>query len=215
MKEKELAMPKTELNHEQIKRDLQARIDNAATAEIMLTAERDDVSFSALVLKEAGAIKRLVAINEEMHRVAAESASLKAALSEAGRRADAVRADELAAAQRERAAKALPIAKGLAERGAKMDTAIAENCTEFAGLQSDIAELARLGVPMPSRELVMVNLRNANDAALMFLDPSYKMSRPVPPNRRHGFAGLAAGWTQPALSWISGKLNKTAAKSAA
>jgi hypothetical protein len=43
-----MAMPK--LDHEKIKRDLQARIDNAATAEITLTAERDEVSFGAIVL---------------------------------------------------------------------------------------------------------------------------------------------------------------------
>jgi hypothetical protein len=154
----------------------------------------------------------LASINEELQRVAAEAASLKAAFAEAERRADAARADALTEAQRERAEKAKPIAERLAERGKKLDAAIGEYCEHFAALGADIEELARLGVPVPSRSLVAVNMRRSHDAATMFLD---KTSRPVPPLDRHPFSKLTTGWAVPALKWIEAKLNKSAAKSAA
>jgi hypothetical protein len=166
-----------------------------------------------LVLKDAGAIKRLSSINEALQRVAAEAASLKAALTEAERRAEAAQADELAARRRAKAEQALPIAERLAERGRKMDAAVAAYVAEFTALRSDIEELAKLGVSMPSRDLVSVNLRRAHDTAFRGLDRNARAMRSF--ELIHSFEKLAAAWAEPGLKWLSGKLNKTAAKSAA
>jgi hypothetical protein len=190
-----------------VTKDLQDRIDRAANAEIALVGERDSIAYEALVQREDGAIKRLSAINDELQRIAADTAGLRAALAESGRRAEAARAVELATAQRKRAETAKPIAERLAERGVKMDKAMSEYLAEFAGMKADIAELTKLGVPTPSHSIVKINMRNLHDGATYNLDSS---STWVPPDKRRSFASLSQGWAKPALNWITAKLNKSA-----
>jgi DNA repair exonuclease SbcCD ATPase subunit len=191
--------------------DLRGKIAAIEGRQIELAAERDEIAYTAHVERDKTAVKRLAEINAEIAHLSSELTSLNAALEEAGRRATAAVSAEAAEAEKARAEQALPIAERLAERGKKLDAAIQEYCANFNGVKEDLDALARLGVPIPTRDLVRVNLRRANDAAQASLD---KTSRPVPPNQRHSFDSLLRGWAQPGLNWIKSKLSHAAAKAA-
>jgi hypothetical protein len=193
-------------------KDLYNQIAVLEDRQLKLGAERNELAFASVVERNGQATKRLNDINAEFVTIANDIATLNAAIAEAGRRADAAAKAASADAERKRAEQAEPIAQRLAERGRKMDEAIAVYCKEFKGISEDIDALMRLSVPVPTRELVRVNLNRSHDAATMFLD---KTSRPVPPLERHPFSKLTTGWSLPALNWIASKLNsKTAVKAA-
>jgi hypothetical protein len=189
----------------QTKRELQAELDTAQTAEVTLTAERDELSFPALVMKDKTAIERLAAVNTELQGLTARTASIRAAIAETDRRIAENTKAELSAAQQQRAQTAWPIAEALVERGRKMDQALRAYLNERVALEADLAQLARLGAPAPSRDLVSINLRNGHDAAFSMLD---RHSRPVAPNYRRSFEQLAEGWSLPARKWLAAKLHK-------
>jgi hypothetical protein len=111
------AMPAKDLD--KIKRELQDDLDRAQTAEIALTAERDEQSFPALVLKEKRAIDRLATVNSELSALTAKTASLRAAIAETDRRISERDKATAAEAQRKRAELAWPVAEQLVERGSR------------------------------------------------------------------------------------------------
>jgi hypothetical protein len=193
-------------------KDLRNQISVLEDRQLKLGAERDELAFASIVERNGQATKRLNEITAEFVTIANEIATLNAAIAEAGRRADAAAKAASAEAERKRAEQAEPIAKRMAERGAKLDAAIKEYCEHYAAIQADIDELARLGVPIPSRAIVQVNLRRSHEAHTASID---KVARAVPPHGRHTFDKLTQGWAVPALNWIASKLNsKNAAKAA-
>jgi hypothetical protein len=191
---------------------LRKQIADAETREQFLFTEREAISFDAVVEHQKPAIRRLEEINSELSALRDSNATLNAALKEARKREAAAAAAKSVEAERERAEKAAPIATRLAERGSIIDAAIKTYRDNRAGIQSDIDELIRLGVPVPSRDLVRVNLHRAHDAALTGID---KTARPVPPLQRHSYSSLLQGWALPAQNWISSKLNTNNAADAA
>jgi hypothetical protein len=191
--------------------DLLSKIDALEGTKIELIAERDELSFAALVERDKKSAARIAEINSKLEGMHSEAATLKAALAEAQRRAATASAAEAVDAERKRAAKAEPILKRMAARGAKLDAAIRAYREEFAAIDDDLDELTRLGVPVPTRPLVKTNLRRANDAATSGLDLKTVV---VPPNQRHSFDSLLKGWARPGLTWIATKLNNAAARAA-
>jgi DNA repair exonuclease SbcCD ATPase subunit len=191
--------------------ELRAKIGEIEGRKVELTAERDEHAYAAHVERNAKAQKRLTEISAELLHLEHEKASLQAALAEAGRRAEAATAAEAAETERKRAEKAEPILSRLEARGAKLDAALKSYVENFNGLNADIEELTRLGIPVPTRNLVAVNLRNAHDAG-MSID---KISRPVQPVKRRTFNELTRGWSLPGMNWVKSKLNMIAAQDAA
>jgi len=187
--------------------ELRNEIASIDERQLALEAERAELAFTAVIEKNTDAVKRLANVNAEITEIVTVTLpTLNAALREAQRReavATVAAADEDI---RERAKKARPIAERLAERGKKMDLAIAEYREQFSGIDQDLNELARLGIPTASRAIVAANLRRSHDAATSGLD---KLGRPVPPNQRHTFDGLLRGWATPSINWIAEKLGKT------
>jgi hypothetical protein len=189
--------------------DLQQKIGAAQAAIAGIDAKRKTVAFDAET-GDDGARKAMAKLHADRNARLAEVDDLNAALDEAKRRSAAAAAAAAEEGLKARAERAKPIAERLAERGKKLDAAIQAYVAEFAAIGDDLDQLARLGVPIPSRDLVRVNLRRAHDSATAPLD---KTSRPVSPTMRRSFDSLLAGWTQPAKNWIATKLN-TAAKAA-
>ena len=129
--------------------DLLSKIDALEGTTIELTAERDELAFAAHVERNAKAVKRLAEISTELDHLGNEKATLEAAIAEAGRRAAAVSAAEMAEAERLRAKEALPIAERLAGLGAKADAAAKEYASCLVQIDAAIDELAKLGAPVP------------------------------------------------------------------
>ena len=192
--------------------DLRAKIAAIEGTTIELFAERDELAYLAHVERNAKAIKRLAEIGTELGHLENERATLEAAIAEAGRRAAATTAAEAADAERKRAEKAEPIVERLAARGQAMDLAIATYVENFKAIQNDMTELSRLGVPVPSRELIAVNANLAHDSALTPLGD--KFVRPVPSTARRNFSFLLNQWALPARNWVESKLNNKPAKAA-
>lgn len=186
--------------------DLRGEIVSIEGRLIELEAERSELSYAAMIEKNTDAVKRLDKVNAEIIRIVTVTLpTLRAAIEEAERREAVATATAADQDVRDRAEKARPIAERLAERGAKMDAAIAEYRLQFAGIHEDLNGLIALGVPTASRALVRVNLTTAHTWATA-VDSS---ARPVPPNRRHSFDFLTTGWSQPARKWIAEKIGKT------
>jgi hypothetical protein len=187
---------------------LQKQINETELKEAALFAERSQISFEAVVERRRPAIARLAEVNGEIAALRDQGAALAAAMAEAKKREAAAAHAAAAEAERERARKAAPIAQRLAERGAVIDAASRAYNENVEGIREDVALLARLGVPVPSHDLVRVNLNRAHDTATAALDKT----RPMSPAQRTGFDRLSKSWAAPAQSWIATRLNTNAAR---
>jgi hypothetical protein len=183
--------------------NLLKQIADGENREVILFAEREAISFDAVVERQKSAIKRLEEINSELAALRDSNATLNAALREARRRETAAAAEKSAEAARDRAAEAEPIGKRLAERGATIDAAIKTCIENIQGMREDLEVLARLGMPVPSRDLVRVNLNRAWDTMTASLDKT----RPMSPVQRTGYDRLAKAWSAPVLTLISTRTN--------
>ena len=92
------------------------------------------------------------------------------------------------------------ISTRLAARGAALDAALDQVRQGYADFQADLRELAMLGAPAPSANLIEVNSRRTLDAALGGL---HSKMRPVPPLQRHSFDELCRGWARPSERWAA------------
>jgi chromosome segregation ATPase len=187
--------------------DLLAKIAAVKLAIVEIDTRRAGISLAALGDGDTEAQKKLAQVHKERATRVLELEDLEAALAASKRRIVEVQSAASAEVDRQRAEKAEPIAKRLAERGAKLDAAIRDYCEHYGAIQADIDELARLGCPIPSRDLVRVNLRRSHDASVMFVD---KHARPVAPLERIQFSKLTQGWAVPALEWIKSRLSNAA-----
>lgn len=103
-------------------------------------------------------------------------------------------------AKRQRATKARAVAARLAERGAVVDAALNQARQAYHALHNDLSELAALGAPTPSANLVDVNSRCALDLAIGLL---HLRTRPIPPRERPSFDEICYGWSRPCERWAA------------
>jgi hypothetical protein len=192
--------------------DLRTKIDAIESKKLILTGQRDDVAFAALVDREPRAVKQAADINAKLAELTTEESMLNAALKVAVKRETEARAAAATESERQRAEEAQPIAERLAKRGQRMDEAMAVVLEERAAIDADAEALARLGVPVANADLRRVNLRRWIDAATSTFD---KHARPVAPRERCTADSLTTGWMRSSLQFIADKLNKAAAKVAA
>jgi hypothetical protein len=194
--------------------DLAAKVAALKLAMVALDEQRAEISLFALGDGNAEAQRRLGQLHKE--RVARQLAleDLEVALAAAKRRVAEVelRRPEREKADREKARKAEPIVKRLAERGAVMDAALKTYVENFVGTQRNIDQLIAMGLPMTTRALILTNMENAHDAAMFAF--GNRNARPVRVRRRT-FTELVESWCVPPRNWISARLNITAAKDAA
>jgi hypothetical protein len=187
--------------------ELKIKIESARAAIAEIDARRSAIAFDAIAQGDGESKKALAKAHADRAARQSEIADLEFALAQAKRHIVEAGNAEAAAAAQARAELAAPIVARLAARGALMDSAIRAYREHYVAIDADLTELDRLGAPIPSRQLVAVNLRRAGDAALMGLD---EHSRPIPPNQRHSFESLLRGWAQPGINWINNRLNKSA-----
>ena len=166
-------------------------------------ARRDDLAFEAQT-GDAEARKETARLATEASALADDIASLEAAAKEAARRVTAAKEAAAKQVEREKAAKSRVITARLATRGAAMDAGLSAFKAAYSGLIDDMRELALLGAPAPSANLIDVNLRRALDSGLGGL---HAKVRPVPPLQRHSFDELAGGWARPSERWAAGILD--------
>ena len=108
-------------------------------------------NLDALAAADPEAKRMLERLHKERTSKTLELEDLESALLASKRKV--LEAQQTASAEtlRQRAEKAEPILRRLEERGAKLDAAMRDYCENFNGLNSDIEELTRLGIPVPTR----------------------------------------------------------------
>jgi hypothetical protein len=196
----------TGTDFEAVAAKLTADIDKLRRKVSAIDQKRRSISLDAMI-GDSEARKELDRLNDQRNGKLGEIADLEAAVSEARRRMGEAKAAASLEAAAERARKAEQILAKMAARGRAIDEAIATYCREFEAISEDVSALMALGCPVPTRDLVRVNLRNAHDSATMMLD---KTSRPVPPRARRTFSELLQGWTKPGFAWVAARVNNTA-----
>jgi hypothetical protein len=122
------------------------------------------------------------------------------AVEQAQARVTAAHLEADAERKRGAAAEVREVAARLAERGARLDEGLSRAREAYLAFQSDLRELARLGAPAPSANLIDVNARRALDAALAGF---HSQIRPVQQSQRHSFDGLCRGWARPSERWAA------------
>ena len=128
--------------------DLRAQLVDIEGRQVELLAERDEISYSAIVTRDKRAIERLTALNAELGNLQNQSASLEAALREATKRENAA-AEAAAAEVRRRNAREADVLCSEAEAIAeKLDAAFAAvrlHAQEFEDVMGAIRRKAGVG----------------------------------------------------------------------
>jgi hypothetical protein len=174
--------------------DLRGKIAEIDERRLKLMAERDEISFAAIVEKDKKSIERANAINETLAQLANESAMLVAALTTALKRERETEAAELAQRKRADFEKAESLLGEVDQLARQMDDAmktLRETSATFEAHWSTIKQLSGSG---PTGGALKVFLDRAYRSALRGL-PGMEI-RPVPPNERHTVSELTAGWSK-------------------
>jgi hypothetical protein len=185
-------------NAETLQVEMQARLTAAREALAMNETRRHALAFAAETgdleaKREAAALAKTAGNLEESIKH-----SLMPAVAEASQRVVAARQEADLAVKRQAAAQARIISARLAARGAQLDEGLLQAREAYVAFQNDLRELARLGAPAPSANLIEVNSRRALDTALAGF---HSQIRPVQQSHRHSFDELLRGWARPSELW--------------
>jgi hypothetical protein len=192
--------------------DLRGRIADLDTKRLTLMAERDELSYSAVVERNSVAAKRVAEINSELSRLADEVATLRSALTEAGRRAAAAKAAGHDGKERDNAEKALALLDEFAKDGAELEEAANAVIEKFNDLSKKSRELTALGYAPATPALVDSNMKLALKTKLM---GTGLIVEHLAPHMRRTFTSVIQSWTDHVRARATARLNKTAAKNAA
>jgi hypothetical protein len=188
--------------------DLRVRVGTIEGRQIELKAERDELSFSAAVEKNAKSAKRIAEIDTELSHLSSEVTTLQVAIVESGKRAAAAQAAARDGEERADAQKALELLDSFARRGIEMDKKFDEAVAEFNALCAEFRQLEKLGYPPTTFNLVISNMKLALKTKIM---GTGLIVEHVAPHLRRDFLSAVAGWTASVRNRATARLNKTAA----
>jgi hypothetical protein len=179
---------------------LRNQIAEIENKRVLLEAERDDVSYEALVVRDKKAIERAAEIGTELAKLDHEDAMLKAALSTATRREAEAAASERASQKRADLERAESLLPKVAEMAAQMDEAMKTLREASASFEAHWSEIKRLSGAGPVGGAIKVHLDRAYRSTLRGLPLQLEM---VPPNERHTVSELATGWSAQVRNVVS------------
>jgi hypothetical protein len=158
---------------------------------VELLAERDELSYLALIDKQPQAIKRLQVINEEIRNLTVQAETIESALKEAHRREAA--ADDADFARRRRAdAEKAGVLMAEAERIAEaMDGAMRDLQKHAVEYQRVMADVRRLSGSGPQHEHLGALLSRAIKAGLAGV-PQFEGV--LQPHERRSVADITGSW---------------------
>jgi hypothetical protein len=193
--------------------DLRNQIAALEGHQIELVAERDELSYAALVDRKPDAIKRLTAVNGELANITAQTASLTAALREAGKREVAAMEEARASIRHENARAAGDLLTEIEVTAGAITQAMEDLKAHSITLRDQFAEIRRLTGVGPTNEALRVHLTRTLKVATM---GSLMQIEHLAPDQRSSFADTAAAWIKSVSNWISQATGeKSAAKKAA
>ena len=193
--------------------DLRGQLAAIEGRQVELVAERDEISYAAIVDRKPEAVKRLAALNGELANIATQTASLTAALREAAKRESQARDQELAAKRREDARKAGVEMAEAEKLAVKFDEALQVVGETSVAFEAAMIRIRQLTGSSPAYDSVRVFMFRAVRSALhrtpVHIDA-------ISPAEQTTLSEASASWSRSIRNWIAGVLeNKTQAAKAA
>jgi hypothetical protein len=192
--------------------DLRGQLGALEGRQVELLAERDEVSYSALVDRDPKAIKKLAAVNEELSNIANQSASVGAALNEAAKREAAAEDADRARRKRADAEKAKGMLGELEQLGLEFDTNVLATIKAATAIRAKVSELRQLTGAGPSVDSMQMNLKRALATATMG-GPLHTVH--LAPADRVTISQVIGPWLHSFRNWINVVLGDKPAKNAA
>jgi len=190
---------------------LQGKLGEIEERQHILVAEREELSYSALVDGDAKAKKRLDQIGHDLALIDHEAQAIKCAAVEAGRRAEAAEDAARQGYERDRARRALDLIANVPALAASMDRAAVTLFTGFAELRAVFIELNSLGCARPTVMAIDVACKRALAAAST--GTRLEIER-LAPSERKSFAESTAPWIEGITAWAATRLGETEEKAA-
>jgi hypothetical protein len=158
-----------------------------------IEAERRALSYSVLVEKDAGAIKKMTALVIEANKQADAAETCMAAREESERRLSIAQSATAAADDRERGLQIRAVLTEFLEASLSLDEALVAIGEEGAALFAAVNKLHALGVTHPTDAQLRVLGLQALQTALMST-PWHKDFPHLAPRERRSWASLARTW---------------------
>ena len=155
---------------------------------------------------DENARKRLDGLNAKAAMVAAEIASLEAAIVTAKRHVADAEAAEVDEAERGKAREALQLLDSFSKRGAQLEAGLAAFVAEYVALTREFHALDRLGYPPATWNLVQVNMALAIGTKLQATNLHQRF---LAPHERRVFRDVIDGWSKHLRAKASARLNRT------
>jgi hypothetical protein len=156
---------------------------------------------------DESARKKLDGLNVKGAMVAAEIASLEAAIVTAKRHVAAAEAAEVDEAERARARDALALLDDFSQRGKLLDDAMDKFVRQYDELARDFRALQLLGYEPTSYPLVQINMQAAVATKLQFTDLRQNF---LAPHARRDFISVIEGWARHVRGRAEARLNRNA-----
>jgi uncharacterized protein YhaN len=191
--------------------DLRAQLVDIEGRQVELLAERDEISYGAVVARDKKAIERLAALNAELGNLKNQSASLEAALREATKRENAAAEAERAEKRKANAAAAADALLHAEDTAAHLTKAMADLRSHAITLQSQFAEIRKLIGVGPTDQMLRVHLARSLKAATM---GSPIQLEHLAPNERVEVDAVIAPWAHSIRNSINAAVGEKPAKAA-
>ena len=184
---------------------LQGKLGDLEEKQKILVAEREEISYSALVDGDAKAKKRLDQIGHDLALIDHEAQTIRAAAVEAGRRAELAEDAARQGYERDRARKALELIGKVPALAHGMDKAAQKLFADFTELRGLFITLNSLGVTRPTVMIVDVACKRALSAASTAT--RLEIER-LAPSERKTFVESTAPWVEGVEAWANARLGE-------
>jgi hypothetical protein len=190
--------------------DLRSRLAGIENQQVELLAERDEISFAAVVDREKKAVQRLAEINTALSQLTGEASTVGAALAEASRRELQEREQEMATRRRNDAEQAETVLAEVENLALQLDREMAALKNAAVAFEGKMATVRRLSGAGPQHTALRAHLARAISSGLMGLPQHPDV---LAPSERHTLESITTAWATQVRTRISAVI-ETAAKAA-
>jgi hypothetical protein len=184
----------------------------------LLSRQRDQIAFAALTAGDKQSKAKLADINAEDTGLAANIASVEAALTEARSRLETAKHGEAIAADRGKAKQIAELNAKLKEQLDDANDAFADAIESVLSARALLMEMHALGVTSPTDQLFKINAVAAIKAAIQKLPNHYvndfEFMR-LAPSQKKEFRDLAAAWCDQITNQTAARLGEPQTKKVA
>jgi hypothetical protein len=188
------------MKNQSIVDELRSQLASLEGRQVELIAEREEISYLALVDRDKKAIERLAEINTELANTTSHASSLTAALREASSRETKAHEQEMAQKRRDDARRADVVLAEAEKLALKLDHAMAALKRDAIAFEQAMAEVRRLSGAGPQHTAMRSHLARAISSGLIGLPQHPDV---LAPGERHSVTSLTTSWANQVRHRIS------------